>query len=258
MPQTAALPPVPALVPLSPDLVGSTGRESVERLVGAVRRALPRVNVLDPQDIPVPGTAATEGHDGARPAIPSVLRLVDRLGVPSVLMPLTLSSFYAGGQLAAPAARARYEARVAQPLGPDRLLARALLVRLRQAGAQWGDAVVLAAGELSGPAALAAAEHAAAMLASEWGSPVSLASTSPLAPSVQDAVSDLRATGAHRVFVASYLLTPGPLADVVAGSARQAGAAGVAEVLAGHRLLVELIVQRYRTVLASWGQGGPV
>jgi sirohydrochlorin ferrochelatase len=69
---------------------------------------------------------------------------------------------------------------------------------------------------------------------------------------VDEAVSELRATGADRVFVAPYLLTPGPIAEAVARSARDAGAIGVGDVLAGHRLLVDLVVHRYRSAVASW------
>jgi len=263
MTQTVAPPSAPALVALSADPPGSPGRECVDRLLDSVRRALPAVTVPDACDVASgwgigiePGNPSSPAEPGAAPvAATAVLELIERLGAPSILVPLSLSSRHSAGHLPV-AGGGRHEARVADPLGPDRLLARALLVRLRQAGAQWGDAVVLAAGDTSAPAALAAAEHETALLASEWGAPVTLACTSAQAPSVEEAVSDLHAMGADRVFVASYLLTPGPLADAVARSARQAHAAGVTDVLAGHRLLVELVVQRYRAALDAWGRGG--
>lgn len=89
------------------------------------------------------------------------------------------------------------------------------------------------------------------MLASEWGSPVSVACASTGTPSVEDAVAELRDSGADRVFVAPYMLTPGRLAQQVARSASAAGAIGVGEVLGGHSLLVELVVQRYRAAVSG-------
>lgn len=246
---TAAL--APALVVLSPDPTGTPGRDHVDRIVAAVRRALPTVDVVAPARLGE-ATAAAPVPDGASdPALdPAVDEVLDRLRTPGILLPLTLTSRHRAGPVSA-GTRVRQGAYLAEPLGPDRLLARALSVRLRQAGAQWGDAVVLAAGHLPGPAELEAATIEAGLLASEWGSPVSLACSSSLAPSVHEAVAELRAAGAPRVFVASYLLTPGLQSDAVARAAVEAGASGVADVLGAHRLLVELVVRRYRAALSS-------
>jgi sirohydrochlorin ferrochelatase len=140
---------------------------------------------------------------------------------------------------------------VAAPLGPDRHLARAMTARLREAGALFGDAVVLAAAGSRDPAAQAEVARAAALLRAEWGPRVTPAFVTAAGPDVPAAVEDLRQDGADRVCVAPYLLSPGHFAHRVTDLAAAAGATTVAPVLGGHRLVTDLIVLRYHEGLRA-------
>ena len=133
---------------------------------------------------------------------------------------------------------------VAAPLGPDRHLARAMTARMREAGALYGDAVVLAAAGSTDPAGLVDVRQAAALLRAEWGPRVTHACMSGAGPDLPAAVEYLRQTGADRVCVAPYLLAPGRFSRRVKDLASAAGATTVAPVLGGHRLVTDLVVLR--------------
>ncbi|NLG45828.1 sirohydrochlorin chelatase [Gordonia sp. (in: high G+C Gram-positive bacteria)] len=103
---------------------------------------------------------------------------------------------------------------LADALGPSRLLAQALMIRLAEAGTTCNDAVVLAAAGSSDPAAHRDIECAARYLSALRGSPVEVAfaSVSGASPyrSVAETVADLRRHDRRRrVAVASYLLADG-------------------------------------------------
>ena len=117
-------------------------------------------------------------------------------------------------------------------------------MRLREAGALWGDAVVLAAAGSTDPAGLADVEHATALFRSEWGPQVAFACVSQTGPDIAAVVDDLRQSGAKRVCVAPYLLAPGA---ILASGHRPRGVARattVAPVLGGHRLVAVCPVLR--------------
>src|SRR5690348_8738328 len=112
----------------------------------------------------------------------------------SVVVPLWLSSTERTHRtLVAATALSRHPVQLAGPLGPDPLLADVLAWRLRAAGAQVGDPVVLAA-----PTPTESDDHldvvrAAAMLRARWnGAPVAIAYTAGSARTIDGAVHALR------------------------------------------------------------------
>ncbi|TQF66101.1 sirohydrochlorin chelatase [Rhodococcus spelaei] len=136
---------------------------------------------------------------------------------------------------------------VTPALGPDPVLARVLLERLREAGWRDGDAVVLAAAGSSDRRALADVRRAAAMLAELTGDRVEIGYVATAEPRVPDVVRRIRETGGRRVFVASYLLAHG----LFHRRLEESGADGVAEPLGVHPDLVGLLVERYRSGSSS-------
>ena len=135
-------------------------------------------------------------------------------------------------------------------LGPDPLLLVALERRLAESGVRAGDpstAVVLAA---AGSADAAAVEGVRS-LAADWSSrgwwAVQPAFASAADPSVEDAVSALRARGAPRVAVASYLLFPGLFADRLA----TAGADVTGPVLGDAPEVAQIVLGRYYAAMGA-------
>jgi sirohydrochlorin ferrochelatase len=133
---------------------------------------------------------------------------------------------------------------VAGALGPDELLLTALTARLADAGVPDGTPVVLAAAGSSDPAAAEDVRQQAALLADRLGVPVQAAFASAAAPTVPEAVIELRARTGGPVAVASYLLAPGQFQDQLA----EAGADWVTAPLGGHPALAGLVIERYRKV----------
>ncbi|WP_307828545.1 sirohydrochlorin chelatase [Antrihabitans sp. YC2-6] len=130
---------------------------------------------------------------------------------------------------------------VTRAMGPDPALARVMHRRLREAGWQPGDAVVLAAAGSSDQRALADVRRAAAMLADRVGRRVEIGYVATGEPRVADVVHRLRAAGEKRVFVASYLLAHGLFHERLS----TAGADGVAAPIGVHPDVVALLVDRY-------------
>ena len=130
---------------------------------------------------------------------------------------------------------------ITDALGPDPVLAEVMLDRLRDAGWQTGDSIVLAAAGSSDPRALEQHRRAAAMLVDAARVPVRIGYVATAVPTVAEAVSALRDEGHTRVFVASYLLARGLFHNRLA----DAGADGVAEPLGVHPAIVDLVVARY-------------
>lgn len=176
-----------------------------------------------------------------------------------VVVPLLLSTgFHVRVDVAAavdavsPAVRAGPVAIAARPLGPDPALVDVLLDRLAEAGATPADTVLLAAAGSSEPQATTDVDRVAADLATRLGRPVTACYLSATAPAIPDAVA--RACGGPRavdgpragtVAVATFLLSPGRLADQVSQQARAAGARVVGRPLAGHPGVAALALRRY-------------
>ena len=139
------------------------------------------------------------------------------------------------------------------PLGPHPLLIAALERRLAEAGvaADPGTSVVLAAAGSSDPGARATiARVAASWQAARGWRDVVPGYASAAAPTPAQAVAGLRAAGARRVVVASYLLAPGRFADQIRDQAVAAGAAPVSAVLGDAPELAGLVLTRYAAALA--------
>jgi sirohydrochlorin ferrochelatase len=179
---------------------------------------------------------------------PTLAEALVRLPGPVVAVPMFLAAGYhvrvdVPAQLAA---TGRADVLLAETFGPDPALAAAAAARLRAAGMRVGDAVVLAAIGSSDPHAQADGATAARRLARELRAPVSLATIAMGGPRVPEAVARLRADGARRVAVASWLLAPGLFQRALTAS----GADVVAEPLATHEAVTGLVVARYRAALA--------
>jgi len=210
--------------------------EATRSLLAAVRRARPKLVVhetyLDHESPRlselVSGTDSVGGIDG-----------------PFVVVPLLLGAAY-HSRVDIPAALAPAQGRAVQAevLGPDPLLLAALERRLAEAGVPTGDpdtAVVLAASGSADESSVAGVRG----LAEKWRSrgwwAVSAAFASAAEPSVERAVADLRAAGAPRVAVATYLLFPGLFADNLAAAAADV----TSHPLADAPEIVALVLARY-------------
>ncbi len=161
---------------------------------------------------------------------------------PVVAVPMFLAAGYhvrvdVPAQLAA---TGRGDVTVADTFGPDPMLVTAAVDRLAEAGHRPGDAVVLAVAGSSDPHARADGVTAARRLGRALGTSVTLATIAAGGPRVPDTVARLRAEGAARVAVASWLLAPGLFQRTL----HDAGADVIAEPLATHDAVAELVLAR--------------
>ncbi|MFD1652366.1 sirohydrochlorin chelatase, partial [Pseudonocardia alaniniphila] len=145
------------------------------------------------------------------------------------------------------AATGRRDVLLGQAFGPDPALVTAAADRLAEAGACPDDAVVLAVAGSSDPYAQTDGAKAARRLGRALGRPVTLATIATGGPRVSEAVAALRAGGAQRVAVASWLLAPG----LFQGHLHECDADVVAAPLADHRAVLDLVVNRYRAASAT-------
>ncbi len=182
---------------------------------------------------------------------PSLTRVLGTHDGPVVVVPLLLGAAY-HSTVDVPAAISATggTARQAEVLGPDPMLLRALERRLAEGGVVPGDpttAVVLAAagstdtGAVDGVRALAASWRERGW----WG--VEPAFASAATPTVTDAVAALRARGAPRVAVASYLLFPGTFAAQLAA----AGADTTSAPLGDAPEVARLVLTRYDAAVTT-------
>jgi sirohydrochlorin ferrochelatase len=183
----------------------------------------------------LPGVAVRIGYvDVLGPSVSSVLSEVDG---PATLVPLFLASgYHVRADIPASVARAgRRDITVTPALGPDPALVDVALDRLRAAGADLADAVVLAAAGSADPRAIADVERAAQLL----DAPAGFIATA--SPSIAEVVQSVRTRRGHgRVAIASWLLAPGFFHTQLA----DAGADIVAEPLGAHPTVADLIVRR--------------
>lgn len=175
--------------------------------------------------------------------------LGDLNSVPAVVVPAFLASGYHVYQdVPREVSASAHEAVVVTPaMGPDPALAAVMRMRLRAAGWRPGDAVVFAAAGSSDSRARQDVQRAAGLLAEQIGAPVRLAYIATGEPRVPEVVAAARAEGAHRVFIASYLLAHGLFHERL----HQAGADGVAEPIGVHPAIVRLLIDRYRAAAQS-------
>ena len=164
----------------------------------------------------------------------------DEATVEAVVVPVLLSTGYHVRHDIGRAVQGR-RAVAAEPLGPDPRLAAVMHERLWQAGWRPGDAVVMAAAGSSDPAGIAMVEQMRDMLTMRLEQQVTVGYAAAASPDVATAVQEARDAGADRVAVASYMITPGYFQK----KAEASGADVVAAPLGNHRLLRQIIVERY-------------
>lgn len=229
----------PVLIACSHGTSSLEGRAAIAGVVARVREMLPGVRVEE------------AFVDVQEPEIDAVVAEVPAGGA-SVVVPLLLSTgFHTRVDIARAVAAAPGPCVATPALGPHDLLAGLLAERLRAAGlspdaAVTGkDAVVLAAAGSSDPAAEVDVAAMAELLAARLRLPVSVGFAAGAGVRIDAAVTAARASGASRVFAASYVLAPGHFAGVIAA----AGADVVTEPLAPDDAVAAVVVERYRAAL---------
>jgi sirohydrochlorin ferrochelatase len=210
------------------------GKAAILEVVEQIRAARPGLTVLD---------AYVDVHG---PELPEVVAGLPE-GARAVVVPLLLSVGYHVKVDIAKAVKSRPGTLAAGPLGPDERLAGLLAERLREAGLEAEDAVVLAAAGSSNPRAAVDVERLADMLRHLVPNRILPGYGASATPSVPDAVSELRDEEEGRVVVASYLLAPGYFHDQLA----KAGADAVAAPLLPSPVIAELALDRYDAALAA-------
>lgn len=157
---------------------------------------------------------------------------------PSVVVPLLLSrGYHTRVDLPQALATARGPALLTDALGPSAALAAAQVARLREAGAEPGQPLVLAAAGSQDPVAAEDLQAAAVLLGDLWGSECRLATM---------AAGDIPVVVRPGDAVSTYLLAPGFFARELGASARAAGAAVVSDVIGVHPAVVDLVAERVR------------
>lgn len=234
----------PVLVGCAHGTRGPLGRRTVARLLLDVAAARPGLDVEAAfVDVQPPGPAQVVGR-------------LREAGREAVVVPVLLSAGYHVHVDVARAVQGVPGAVATPPLGPDDRLAALLLERLVEAGAAPGDAVVVAAAGSSDDRSAADVEAVAAGVAAGWAGPVRVAYGASRAPSVPDAVAALRAQGAGRVAVASYLLAPGHFHDRLGEAGADLVTAPLASPEGADPRLVDLLLARYDDAAATLHRRG--
>ncbi|MBA8825440.1 sirohydrochlorin ferrochelatase [Saccharopolyspora lacisalsi] len=221
---------------------------AIHALLNAVRAERPDLDVR------------TAFLDLSDPRVEDVLDAVHDHGhSEAVIVPLLLGhAFHARVDVPRVASEAErrhpgFRVRTAGVLGPDQRLAGAARDRLLQAGVDSDDpelGVILAgAGSSYAPANRLVSEVAARWeRENSWAGAVA-AFAAAAEPDVPAAVRTLRERGARRFAIGSWFLAPGLLPDRVIGHAHdQVRDPTIAEPMADHPRLVELVLQRYTDV----------
>ncbi|MDQ1130360.1 nitrite reductase small subunit NirD [Microbacterium sp. SORGH_AS_0888] len=185
------------------------------------------------------------------PDVPTVLEGVD---ADAVVVPLLLSAGYHVHVDLADAASGHGAAVVTRALGPDAALVDVLVRRLREAGWEATDAVVLAAAGSSDPRAVEDCRRAAAMLGEALGTDVLTGFVSGSLPRLGTAIAEAR-SGGSRVALASYLLAPGTFHGELLASGADVVSAPLLADDEPPAELVRLVRQRHAEGLASLTPG---
>lgn len=222
-----------ALVVVAHGTASDTGARACAGLVGDVRRRLAGVPVrLAFADVRGPTVA-----DVVTPLLESLEVTV----VPAFLA----SGYHVRSDIPAQLADLRLGARVrvTPPLGPSVGLITAAADRLRAAGWQPGDDVVLGAAGSRDARARQDVRTAALRLGRQLGSPVEVGYLTGDESTVANAVARSQQAG-RRVAVASWLLAHGYFHRKLSGC----GADLCAQPLAGHPGVAQAVLDRYREV----------
>jgi len=199
------------------------GQQVARDLVLAVAARLPGVDVQ------------LGWADVLTPTLTETLTVVgDAVVVPGFLT----AGFHVASDLPAAIQASGGRARLAGLIGPA--LIEAVADRLLAAGGP-GDAIVLAAAGSLRPRSVAEVTSAARQLAAIVGRPVVAAFLTAAQPSVMEAVAQLRASGHHRISIASYLLAPGVFSERL----HACGADRVSDPIGVHPLVVEAVASAY-------------
>lgn len=170
--------------------------------------------------------------------------LSDLAGEPAVLMPAFLASGY-HVRVDIPSfieASGHPDVTVTDALGPSPDIVRVVTDRLIESGWRPSDSVILAAAGTSDDRAKRDLRITATLLSAAIGKRVELAYAATGEPRVADAVATMRAEGAGRVVVASYLLADGLFQDRL----HHSGADVVTAPLGTHPGVTRLIANRFR------------
>ncbi|NHC46308.1 sirohydrochlorin chelatase [Motilibacter aurantiacus] len=160
----------------------------------------------------LPGRQVRVGYlDVVGPTVGETLAALD---APALVVPLLLApGYHVDVDLPAVAAAAAHPVVCTAPVGPDERLVGLALRRLLEAGYEPGGPVVLGAAGSSSARSAAATAQAVRWLAARTGGEVVAAYASATPPTPAEAVARLRAGGARRVALATYLLAPGFFAE---------------------------------------------
>jgi sirohydrochlorin ferrochelatase len=178
------------------------------------------------------------------PTPTEVLSSAAMLERPTIVVPAFLSrGYHVNVDLPAHVAASEHPCvTVTDPLGPSPQMVRVVAQRLLESGWRTGDSVILAAAGTSDPTAMTDLRATATLLSAMTGARVELAFAATGSPRVADAVTAMRARGARRVVVASYLLAEGLFQDRL----RASGADVVTDPLGLHPGTVRFVASRFR------------
>jgi sirohydrochlorin ferrochelatase len=178
------------------------------------------------------------------PTPTEVLSTNGMLERPTIVVPAFLSrGYHVNVDLPAHVAASEHPGvTVTESLGPSPQMVRVLSQRLSESGWRVGDSVILSAAGTSDPSAMTDLRSTATLLSAMTGTRVELAFAATGSPRVADAVATMRARGARRVVVASYLLADGLFQDRL----RASGADVVTEPLGLHPGTVRFVANRFR------------
>ncbi len=130
---------------------------------------------------------------------------------------------------------------IADPLGPDPILAQILTQRLIDAGVKKQDSVVLAAAGSSRFVACQDVEDLAELVSFYFGKTVKPAYISSMTPYVGEVVREYKTSPSSKVAVATYLLAPGTFSNQL----DHCGANLVTEPIGDNDQLAKLILTRF-------------
>ncbi|MCG8654290.1 sirohydrochlorin chelatase [Yimella sp. NH-Cas1] len=181
--------------------------------------------------------------DVQQPELPVVVNELAAQHDSVTVVPLLLSSGFHTEVDVANAVESHANATATRALGPHDLLADVLTDRLRSAGADEGDSIVLAVAGSSRDAGATDAEAMRDLLAQRRSGPVSIGYLAAREPSVPDAVAAARRSG-QSVALASYLIGPGFFHDRL----QRAGVDVVADPLGDDPRLAQLVALRFAGV----------
>lgn len=169
---------------------------------------------------------------------------------PRVAIPMTLSDHDQVAQAIGIERQRDPELVVSRALGPDWLLAELCVRRLVHAGAHHGDTIVLGVAGSDDPDVIADYSRAARLLSAVWGGPVHIGSVQGSDTPLGDAVDIARAYG-RRVVIASYVLTPGRIAEQLRRAGADLVTAPLLDGASPDRRMIRLVLERCDQALAS-------